>query len=222
MLETLKKRGAYKKQTKGVIIHPIIKNKYTGDIVDRSIKGKLKKARSRLRQYWRWRGNRKGFAVWRMSRFANPFNLLRRRSVWGRTNYRLEKVSQKYIMWKVGLRIVKNPERESQNRTQDMKTLGWQNDWKMQLIKQGLRNREQVQLAIKKRVIEWNGLKKIKNKYVTGDIMKSYKTKRGAKWMTWESNQLIRAISFMNEWNVLSEKYESYQQRQPGHYIKEE
>lgn len=62
-----------------------------------------RRIKRRMRQTWKWRGQRKGYRVWKQFRFAGSIQIGRQRVYRLRRRYALAKVKFNYLRWKFGL-----------------------------------------------------------------------------------------------------------------------
>jgi ribosomal protein S4 len=65
--------------------------------------GQQRRIKRRMRQTWKWRGQRKGYRVWKQFRFAGSIQIGRQRVYRLRRRYALAKVKFNYLRWKFRL-----------------------------------------------------------------------------------------------------------------------
>lgn len=65
--------------------------------------GQQRRIKRRMRQAWKWRGQRKNYRVWKQFRFAGSIQIGRQRVYRLRRRYALAKVKFNYLRWKFGL-----------------------------------------------------------------------------------------------------------------------
>lgn len=66
--------------------------------------GQQRRIKRRMRQTWKWRGQRKSYRVWKQFRFAGSIQIGRQRVYRLRRRYALAKIKFNYLRWKFGLR----------------------------------------------------------------------------------------------------------------------